>query len=115
MHTVQPVIFDMSLDILGKSAVRRIKEVLENSAIPYAEVSYRHLSSSFTPYDDSFSVRTVVSDADADKAMGIIAKVMSGLDAEGVSMVHLPWQAKGCYPAAAERPAKLPVFRSDRW
>lgn len=86
MHTVQPVIFDMSLDILGKSAVRRIKEALENSAIPYAEVSYRHLSSSFTPYDDSFSVRTVVSDADADKAMGIIAKVMSGLDAEGVSM-----------------------------
>ena len=42
MNTVQPVIFEMALDVLGKVAVRRLRSALEEQDIAAADVSYHH-------------------------------------------------------------------------
>lgn len=83
MNTVQPQIFDMSLDVLGRIAEGRMKEALKSADIPYAEVSFRHISSDKIPYDDSFTVRAVVSADDAEEVSGIMSGVMAALDSEG--------------------------------
>ncbi len=84
MNTVQPEIFEMSLNTLGTAAVARIKRVLRNMDVPAADVSYGHVCSSSYPYDDSFTIRAVVDSADASKAFEAIAGVMSSIDAEGI-------------------------------
>ena len=85
MNTVQPVIFDMSLEVLGDIAVKRIKYSLKQQGIPYAQVSYRHIGSDRMPYDDVFAVSATVERGQMEETAGIIAGVMEAIDAEGVS------------------------------
>ncbi len=84
MNTVQPEIFEMSLNTLGEIAVGRIKESLRNRNIPVADVSYSHVCSSEYPYDDSFTVHVAVEKENADVAHDAIISIMSAIDMEGV-------------------------------
>ncbi len=84
MNTVQPEIFEMSLNTLGNIAADRIRECLKNRDIPAGDVSYSHMCSSEYPYDDSFTIHVAVDKADAGRVRDIIVYVMSQIDLEGV-------------------------------
>ncbi len=84
MNTVQPEIFEMSLNTLGAAAVMRIRKTLRSAGIPVADVSYSHICSSSYPYDDSFSVNVTVGENDAAGALEAVAEAMASIDAAGV-------------------------------
>ncbi len=84
MNTVQPEIFEMSLNTLGTAAVRRLKTLLKRMDIPAADVSYDHTCSSEYVYDDSFTLNATVRSEDADAAKDAIASVMSSIDDKGL-------------------------------
>jgi predicted Zn-dependent peptidase len=83
MPTVQPVIFDMSLDVLGRIASRRVKMNLEKAGIPFADVSYGRTGSDRTPYDDRFSVSVTSEKKHAADILAILTEVMASLDVAG--------------------------------
>ncbi len=112
MNTVQPQIFNMSLDVLGRVAVRRIKMALKAAAVPYADVSSRHIASDRTPYDDSFSVRVVTAPEYAEKASGILSGVMAVIDAEGIATEEY-LLAEAAFLAALKRYASDPVKENE--
>lgn len=85
MNTVQPLIFDRALDMLGKAAVWRIRAVLESEAIPFADVSYLHKRALEGPGDDTFTVRATVRTEDIHKTQRLISGVMSSIDISGIS------------------------------
>lgn len=84
MNTVQPAIFEMSVNTLGELAVRRIRKELESRDIPAAAVTYDHVCSESTPYDDSFTVGVLLKKDDAAEALAVAAEVMASIDASGV-------------------------------
>lgn len=112
MNTVQPVIFDMSLEVLGDIAVRRVKTSMEQQGIPYAQVSYKHTGSDKIPYDDVFSISATVEDAQMEKAAGIIAGVMESIDNEGVSPDEY-LLAETSFLGSLKRQADSPVTGND--
>ncbi len=83
MNTVQPEIFEMSVNSLGRVAAERIKQRLKETGVPFADVSYDHICSESHPYDDSFSIMATVDSADAGKALEAVAAVMASIDAAG--------------------------------
>ncbi len=84
MNTIQTEMFEMSLNTLGSAAEAGIRRVLKSRGVPFADVSYRHLCSSSYPYDDTFTIRAVVAEGDASKALEAIAGVMSSIGAAGL-------------------------------
>lgn len=112
MNTVQPVIFDMSLEVLGDIAVKRVKASLEQQGIPYAQVSYKHTGSDRIPYDDVFSISATVEDSQMEKAAGIIAGVMESIDNEGVSPSEY-LLAETSFLGSLKRQADSPVTGND--
>ncbi len=84
MNTIQPEIFEMSLNTLGEAASYRIKRYLKNAGVPVADVSYSHICSSEYPYDDSFTIHVAVADENALEAYDAIAAVMISIDEKGV-------------------------------
>lgn len=107
MNTVQPVIFDRALDILGKVAVRRVKAVLEFERIPFANVSYTVRHSDEGPGDDLFALRFTVHGDDQVNARRIVASVMESIDAEGVSLDEY-LLAEADFMSSLKREAALP-------
>lgn len=91
MNTVQPVIFDMSVDVLGKLAVRRIRYALKERDIPFVQVSYRHSGTDTNPYDDVFTVTATVETGQAETVSGIMTGVMRSIDADGVAVDEYLW------------------------
>ena len=86
MNTIQPVIFDKALDVLGKVAVRRVRSELEAERIPSADVSYIHRRTDEGPGDDVFALHASVYPDDVQKTAEVMAAVMSSIDAHGVSV-----------------------------
>ena len=86
MNTVQPVIFDRAMDILGKVAVRRLRAVLETEGIPAADVSYICGNTDEGPVDDLFTMCVTVGPDDALTARKLMSGVMNSIDSEGVSV-----------------------------
>ncbi|MBR2064923.1 MAG: hypothetical protein IJ971_09545 [Bacteroidales bacterium] len=84
MNTVQPAMFENAVSTLGELAVKRLRRVLEDRAIPVADVGYGHVCSESTPYDDSFTVYVVAGREDADETLAVLTEVMSSVDASGV-------------------------------
>ena len=84
MNTVQPLIFERSMHMLGSIAVRRISHLLEVCNIPAADVSYTYVPSSATPYDDVFSVHVAVPEEYEMKAFDAVSQIMSALELDGV-------------------------------
>ncbi len=84
MNTVQPEIFEMSLNTLGTAAANRLKRNLKDIDIPAADVSYDHICSSEYPYDDLFTLKATVEDRNVAAAKDAIASVIAGIDAEGI-------------------------------
>ena len=86
MNTVQPVIFDRALDILGTVAVRRLSAILEKEGIPVADVSYFLRTADEGPGDDAFTINAAVRPEDMPRARKLISGVISSLDASGASV-----------------------------
>ena len=86
MNTVQPVIFDRTLDILGKVAVRRLRAALETQGIPAADVSYIRRSADEGPGDDIFTICAAVGPDDASDVRKLMSGVMNSIDSQGVSV-----------------------------
>lgn len=112
MNTVQPVIFDMSLDILGKLAVKKIKAELRSQGIAYAGVTYKHIGSDEIPYDDVFSVSATVESGYAEKVAGIMAGVMEETDAEGVPADEYLW-AEAAFTGELKQLADSPAVENS--
>ena len=104
MNTVQPVIFDMSVDVLGKLAVRRIKYALKEQEIPFAEVSYRHSGTDTNPYDDVFTLAATVEAGQAETVSGIMAGVMRSIDAGGVTTDEYLWAENTFFSSLKRKP-----------
>ena len=112
MNTVQPVIFDMSLDVLGRVAAKRIKAALKDNDIPFAQVSYRHISSERIPYDDIFTVYATVEEVHKERVSDIIATVMHTIDADGVLLDEYLW-AEASFAGTLKRMADSPIIENS--
>ncbi|MBO5814797.1 MAG: insulinase family protein [Bacteroidales bacterium] len=86
MNTVQPVIFDRSMDMLGKVSVKRLRETLETERIPVADVSYLQRNADEGPGDDAFTLRVTVDSAYVSVAQKLMSGVISSIDADGVTV-----------------------------
>jgi hypothetical protein len=86
MNTVQPVIFDRTMDILGKVMVRRMKAALAEEGIPAADISYGHKRTDEAPGDDVFSLNMAVSPDDLDRALEIMSGVVASIDMQGAAL-----------------------------
>lgn len=105
MNTVQPAIFDMSVNTLGELAVRRIRKEMERKGMPVADVSYDHVCSESTPYDDSFTVGITMRKEDAADALIVAAQVMASIDAAGVGKDEFVLAEAKCMNVMAEEAA----------
>lgn len=112
MNTVQPVIFDMSVDMLGKLAVKRIKYALEAQDIPFADVSYEHIGTDRSPYDDVFTVTATVEDGQAERVSGIMAGVMQAIDDDGADLEEYLW-AESLYSSNLKRAADSSIAENS--
>ncbi len=111
MNTVQPVIFDRVLDMLGKVAVRRLNAALEAEDIPAADISYIHRTTDEGSGDDAFTLHMAVRSEDAARARTLMSGVMNAIDASGVSV----WEyllAESDHMNRLRREAALP-YRSN--
>ena len=86
MNTVQPVIFDRALDMLGKVAVRRLNAALEVEGIPAANVSFVRRTADEGPCDDAFTLHMAVRSEDMSRARTLMTGVMSSIDVSGASV-----------------------------
>lgn len=86
MNSVQPAIFEKSVTTLGMVAVKKVRKLLESRGIPAADVSYGHICSAETPYDDSFTLNLAVRRNDAMAAFEAATEAMASLDAEGAGI-----------------------------
>lgn len=86
MNTVQPVIFEMALDVLGKVAVRRLRSALAEQNVAAADVSYYHRKSQDGLYDDAFILSCAVYPDDVSVASSLMSGVMSAIDDSGASL-----------------------------
>ena len=85
MNTVQPAIFDMSIEMLGKIAVRRTRRALKAEGIPAADVSYARRGSNEGPWDDMFVLSVTAEERYADKIREIMSSVVTSIDTGGVT------------------------------
>lgn len=83
MNTVQPAMFEMAVNTLGKVAVRKIRKILEDKGIGVCDVYYEHVCSESSPYDDAFAVHAVVRSQDAEETLSAVTEVMASIDAAG--------------------------------
>lgn len=111
MNTVQPVIFDKTLDMLGKVSVRRIKKAFAAENIPVAGVSYVLSRSDEGPGDDVFTLNLAVCPENVSIARRIVAGVMESIDVSGASLGEY-LTAESEFMIAYKRKAYLP-FRSN--
>ena len=86
MNTIQPVIFDRAMDILGKVAVRRLRVALEAEGIPSADVSYIRRRTDEGPGDDIFIMCATIGEDNVSVARRLMSGIMSSIDSEGVSV-----------------------------
>lgn len=86
MNTVQPVIFDRALDMLGRVASRRIAALAQTEGIPVADLSYSHRSADEGPGNDAFTLHMTVREADMSRARELMSGVISSIDAGGVAL-----------------------------
>ena len=86
MNTIQPVIFDRAMDVLGKVAERRLRAILEKEGIPVADVSYICESADEGPGDDKFTMCVTVGSDDVSSARELMSGVMCSIDSDGVSV-----------------------------
>ena len=85
MNTVQPATFEMTMHSLGEIACMRARKLLRDRGIHAAEVAYGYVPAYSTPYDEEFSVKAVVGEADSQDALLALTEVMASLDGAGVS------------------------------
>ena len=86
MNTIQPVIFDRAMDILGKVAVRRLRAALEAEGISVADVSYIRKGADEGPGDDVFTMCATVGPDDAAGAKKLMSGIMNSIDSSGVAV-----------------------------
>lgn len=107
--TLQPYIQKMYVAQLGETAVSRIKDELNKRGIPYAGVSYRHISSSEVSGDETFTVSLSVDAQYFADAVSVLAQTMSALETSGASGEELELARRryiGKLAASLERPVK---------
>ena len=81
MNTVQPAIYEMFMSELGIIAGDRIRTVLMNSGVPYADVSYDYRDGTESLGDEMFKMSVTVSQENMNKAVATVSSVFSSLDA----------------------------------
>ncbi len=114
MNTIQPEIFEMSFNILGDAAVRRIRKSLMSMEIPFADVSYEHMCSSEYPYDDSFTVSATVDESDEGITAMVIDMVMAAIDADGL-LTEEYLMSESTYMQRLTDEAEKPVRTNDEY
>ena len=87
--TLQPYIQKMYIAMLGDIAVERIKSAFAEKKISYANVSYRHASSSDRAGDERFMIKTTVESRNLESAVEIISQTLSALETNSASNQEL--------------------------
>lgn len=87
--TIQPFIQKMYVAQLGEIAVMRIRKRLEQEAIPFASVSYRHFPSSEGAGDETFTVSLVLEDGHVKEALAVVSETLSSLETAGAGTEEL--------------------------
>lgn len=85
MATVLPLVtsrYAAELEILLK---KRLSRALREAGVPYSSIDYSYLSSADKDGDELFRVGVSTSAAYLDKATGILAAVLAGIEAHGTS------------------------------
>lgn len=114
MNTVQPVIFDMALNVLGKVAVRRIKRTFESEDIPAAGVSYSLKRSDEGPGDDMFTLNLAVRTEDLVKARQLVTAVMESIDIYGASVEEY-LTAESDFMTSLKRDTDIPFYSNAHY
>lgn len=114
--TLQPYIQKMYVAQLGETAVSRIKKSLTERGVPYATVSYRHISSADVSGDENFVVRIVVGGGNCEAAVEVLAETMSALESAGASGEELEIARKkiiNSLSAGIQKPLKSNSYYVD--
>lgn len=85
IKTILPVVHDCLMGELGVIAVERVKESLEMASIPYADVSWKHISSFMTASDEMIEMSLKVADAYIVQAVQVVAEALSSISRSGIS------------------------------
>lgn len=113
MNTVQPAIFEMAVSTLGEIAVRRVRDVLEDKSISVADVSYGHVCSESSPYDDSFTISAVVRCQDAARTLESLTEVMASIDASGACLDEFLLAEAKCLAAMSADASSVRKLNSE--
>lgn len=114
MNTVQPAIYEMFVDELGRVVTERIRHILHEKGVPYASVSYDHVDSIESLCDESFTVTVIVRDNDAVQASSVLASVLSSVDSGGVSCGEF-FLAKQGYMDELSESERKPLKRNSEY
>ena len=88
MRTVQPVIFDMVLDVLGKVLERRMRAALETEDIAAADVSCFHRRSDEGLWDDVFTLSVSVHPEQEAVTRKLMTGVVGSIDSDGIGLTE---------------------------
>lgn len=112
MNTVQPAVYEMFVGEVGRMSEDRIKNILRNRGIPYAYVSYDHINSLESLYDEEFSVTVAVAPEYSRQAAEILASVMASLDSGGATIEEFR-KVRKCFLDELEEEGRKPLRRNS--
>ena len=114
MNTVQPAIYRLFVNELGLIADARLRRQFRLEGIPVADVSYDHIDSIRSLGDENFTVSVTVAPEHADRAVEILAGVMSSIDS-GLAEVHEVEVARQRYVASVMERSLEPMKSNSEY
>ena len=113
MNTVQPLIYELFLEELGRAAKEQISEAFSDKNIPFADVSYTYATSLHSSGDESFTISVSLAEKDFDAAVEIVAQVMGSIDAGNMDIHDFMRVKQRCTDLIAEKAFKKVITNSE--
>ena len=87
--TTQTAVYEKAVHELGTVVCSRVRKALRDKAIPVADVTFSHVGSMQTMYDETFAFEVIVRDACTAEAEGVLRAALASVDAYGASSSEL--------------------------
>ena len=84
--TIQPAVHEKLMDELGRIACGRVRKAFVDRDIPFAGISFRHISSADTSGDELFGISVTAASGQMVPAVTAVADALSSVTEKGVSV-----------------------------
>lgn len=109
--TIQPAVHEKLMDELGRIACGRVRKAFIERDIPFAGITFRHISSAETSADEFFGISATTVSSQMIPAVAAVADALSSVTEKGVSVGEHNRSASGFIHGLFDQ-ARRPV-RSD--